>query len=336
MRTVRRGITASRRLPAIARMVPARPMALLALVVGVLALAACGNVNSSGQQHFNTPPATSATSPTAGAQSSYAYLYSRIDYPLQIPVNGSDTVSLILSPFSSVLTVAPTAGTGATTFSEPIPLPTDVQNYQDIGASVDTIQPSGQAPLAWQLTSAPRQSLLEPPGSVSRTYRNSVTFTWDVRAISAGENTTQIEMTIYYVWLDGSEHDGTLQVSQSPIPIVSVAVSAVRKTLPPLRLPIAGLTGLAGVLAFLRFFWGAYRTVKDATDTGRDAAKVARTIRQSVGQGHGDAQARGPMAETQHNAPHARVITAEPAPPSSATIEQRDDQSRLWPPHHSR
>ena len=85
-----------------------------------------------------------------------------------------------------MLTVAPTAGTGATTFSEPIPLPTDVQNYQDIGASVDTIQPSGQAPLAWQLTSAPRQSLLEPPGSVSRTYRNSVTFTWDVRAISAG------------------------------------------------------------------------------------------------------------------------------------------------------
>lgn len=310
-------------------------IALSLLLAGLLALAACGGKYSAGQQHFNTPPATSAATASPGAQSSYAYLYSRIDYPLQIPVNGSDTVTLTLSPFSGLLTVAPTAGTGSTTFSQPIPLPTDLQDYQDIGASVDTLQPPGTSPLAWQLTSAPRQSLLTPSGSGTREYLDTVTFTWDVRAVSAGENTTQIEMTIYYVYLDGSEHDGTLQVSQSPIPVVSVSVSAVRKTLPPLRLPIAGLTGLAGVLAFLRFFWGAYRTVKDATDTGRDAAKVARTIQRRVGQ-EGTGKSAGPPAATGQQPPKASVTTLEADSPANAADAGHREKGRIWPPHDSR
>lgn len=305
------------------------------LLAGLLALAACGGSASTGQQPFNTPFATANASPSVGSQMRYAYLYSRIDYPLQIPVNSSDTVTLTLSPFSSVLTVAPTAGTGSTSFSEPIPLPTDLQNYQDIGASVATSQPDGPAPLAWQLTSAPRQSLLEPPGTVSRTYRDTVTFTWQVRAVSAGENTTQVEMTLYYVWLDGSEHDGSLVLSQSPIPIVGVTVSGVKKTLPTLRLPIAGLTGLAGMLAFLRFFWGAYRTVKDAADTGRDAAKMARTIHRHVGPGEAG-KSNSPHAETRPDRPSISVMTAEPElSDNPAGNGQRDDR-RLWPPPHSR
>ncbi|HKV83863.1 MAG TPA: hypothetical protein VJN88_04865 [Ktedonobacterales bacterium] len=306
-------------------------LALGAIFLGTLALAACGASVS--------PGITGRASATAGARSQYAYLYSRIDYPLQIPVNDGDTVSLILSPFSDILTVAPTAGTGSTTFSEPIPLPTDLQNYQDIGASVDTIAPDAASPLVWQLTSAPRQSLLTPPDSGQRDYLSEVTFKWQVRAVSAGENTTQIEMTLYYVYLDGSEHDGKVQVSQSPIPVVAVNVSGARQALPPLRLPIAGLTGLAGVLAFFRFFWGAYRTVKDVADTGRDAAKVAHTIQRKGGAVTG-ANTRG--AEV-------RVSRAEPTAPPAVSpvsneaasekeratgVDRRKHGRRLLPPLH--
>ena len=306
---------------------------------GALALAACGTFSGS-QSHFNTPPATGSASSTASAQSRYAYLYSRIDYPLQIAVNSGDTVSLILSPSSDILTVAPTSGTGTTTFSEPIPLPTDLENYQDIGASVDTLQPSGPGPLVWELTSAPRQSLLTPADGSPRAYRPTVTFQWQVRAVSAGENTTQIEMTLYYVYLDGSEHDGKLQVSQSPIPIVGVSVSGVRKTLPPLRLPIAGLTGLAGALAFLRFFWSAYRTMKDVADSGRDAAKVARTIQR---RGGATATAQAERAGSPFPRPQSGAANA-PADNESDGMNQQArataqresaDGGWLWPPHHS-
>ena len=335
MRTDPSGLTALRRVVAVAWRAPGRPLVGIALLFGLLGLAACGSY-SANQTNHETPGATKGPATASpGTQSSYAYLYSRIDYPLQIPVNGSDTVSLVLSPFSSILTVAPTSGTGSTTFSEPIPLPTDLQNYQDSGASVDTLQPSGPAPLAWQLTSAPRQSLLAPVGDGARAYRNSVTFHWQVRAMAAGENTTQIEMTIYYIYLDGSEHDGTLQVSQSPIPIVGVSVSAAQKTLPPLRLPIAGLTGLAGMLAFLRFFWGAYRTVKDAADTGRDAAKVAHTIQRRVGQQPAGTPAAPPTAAQRETA-RTRIIVGEPTEPADSTDAGRRKGGRLWPPSHSR
>lgn len=315
-------------------------LGLVALFVGALTLAACG---ASGSNITNpaTRPATFpvGSSPTAGTQAKYAYLYSRIDYPLQIPVSGSDTVSLILSPFSDILTIAPTAGTGTTTFTEPIPLPTDLQNYEDIGASVDTLAPSGASPLAWQLTSAPRQSLLTPASAGQREYLSTVTFQWNVRAVSAGENTTQIEMTLYYVYLDGSEHDGKVQISQSPIPVVAVNVSGARQALPPLRLPIAGLTGLAGMLAFFRFFWSAYRTMKDVADTGRDAAKVAHTIQRKGGAVAG-ASARRTDVRGSRSDP-ATPPAAPPAPSTPASdhgratgAEPREHGRRLLPPQH--
>lgn len=312
-------------------------LALAAVFFGALTLAACG-ASAGNITNPATRPATfpGGASPTAGAQAKYAYLYSRIDYPLQIPVNGSDTVSLILSPFSDILTIAPTAGTGSTTFSEPIPLPTDLQNYQDIGASVDTIAPDTASPLAWQLTSAPRQSLLTPPDSGPRDYLSQVTFKWQVRAVSAGENTTEIEMTLYYLYLDGSEHDGKLQVSQSPIPVVAVNDSGARKALPPLRLPIAGLTGLAGVLAFFRFFWGAYRTVKDVADTGRDAAKVAHTIQRKGGAVAG-ASASSPevgASRTDPAGPPAPADAATPDQMRATSVEGRKHGRRLLPPLH--
>jgi hypothetical protein len=315
-------------------------LGLVALFIGALTLAACG---ASGGTITNpaTRPATfpAGSSPTVGTQAKYAYLYSRIDYPLQIPVNGSDTVSLILSPFSDILTIAPTAGTGATTFTEPIPLPTDLQNYEDIGASVDTLASSGASPLAWQLTSAPRQSLLTPTSAGQRDYLPKVTFQWNVRAVSAGENTTQIEMTLYYVYLDGSEHDGKVQVSQSPIPVVAVNVSGARQALPPLRLPIAGLTGLAGLLAFFRFFWSAYRTMKDVADTGRDAAKVAHTIQRKGGAVAGasvrNADIRGSRSDPA--TPPAALpgsIAPETDHERATGAEPREHGRRLLPPQH--
>ena len=297
----------------------------LAILVAALGLAACGaysTVHITGSPQPTGPGVT----PTNGAQSTYAYLYSRIDYPLQVPINSTDTVTLSLSPLSDILTVAPTAGTGTTTFSEPIPLPTDLQDYQDIGASVDTRQPSGSAPLAWQLVSAPRQSLLIPAGAGVRAYANDVTFKWQVRAVSAGQNTTQIELTLYYVYLDGSEHDGTVMVSQSPIPVVAVNVSAINKSLPPLRLPIAGLTGLAGVFAFFRFLWGAYRTMKDAADTGRDAAKVARTVQRRA---HGVPVGEGTGASVPGG---ARPADRQSESSVAQTYGQQHND-RLFPPH---
>jgi hypothetical protein len=268
---------------------------LALMATALLALAACGASSNPGTVQETPPPtrplptAQETRQPTAGestpprpgstppTQVSYAYLYSRIDYPLQVKVDSGDTVTLTLSPHSSILTVGAAPGSGTTTVGAPISLPTDLQDYNDIGASVDTVS-NGNSPLAWQLTSAQRQSLLNNQAITPRAYLDSVTFRWQVQALSAGENTVEILLRIYYVYLDGSEHDGTIQVSQSAIPMVAVAASPLDALLASLKLPLAGLSWIAGIIAIIRFFYGVFKAVNDVTEPVKDAAHVARAV----------------------------------------------------------
>src|SRR5579875_228533 len=121
----------------------ALPLTALGICMVALMLVGCGG----------------SSNPTSIVPSGkYAYLYSSVDYPLQIAVNDADTVTLTLSPNSNLVSAAPGQGHGKTT-DEPIPLPTDLSAYRDIAAAAEA---SGGGPLVWQLTSAPRQSLLTP------------------------------------------------------------------------------------------------------------------------------------------------------------------------------
>ncbi|HEX8036062.1 MAG TPA: hypothetical protein VF510_19550 [Ktedonobacterales bacterium] len=262
------------------------------MATALLVLAACGASSPTGVTWTPPPtrpvPTTQGTrQPTAGestppgstppAQVSYAYLYSRIDYPLQVKVDAGDTVTLTLSPHSSILTVGAAPGSGTTTVGAPISLPTDLQDYNDIGASADTVS-NGNSPIAWQLISAPRQSLLNNQAITPRAYLDSVTFRWQVQAVAAGENTVEILLRIYYVYLDGSEHDGSVQVSQAAIPMVAVAASPLNALLASFKLPLAGLSWLAGIIAIIRFFYGVFKAVSDVTEPVKDAAHVARAV----------------------------------------------------------
>ena len=256
--------------------------AICLLVVAVVALASCGSV------------AGRSTGTGVGPSlQSYAYLYSRVDYPLQIALHSSDNVTLTLSPKSHILTVTPRPGTGNAAPWQPIQLPVDLSNYQDIGAEAQTVE-SGNSPIVWQLESAPRQSLLTPEGTGARAYRDSVTFTWRVAAVASGQNTVQIMLRLYYVYLDGSEHDGTAQLSQSPIPIVGAAVSPLDTTLSSFKLPLAGLTWLGALLAVARFVWKAVRTVRDVAEPIKDVADAAGAIRKRIASSQASAQQPDP------------------------------------------
>src|SRR5262249_7753729 len=93
-------------------------VASTAFALLALALASCGGTYGGGS---GPPPRP----PTPG-QARFAYLYSRLDYPLQVAVNSGDTVTLQLSPQSNILSVTPGPGRGSGTVGSPIPLPTDL------------------------------------------------------------------------------------------------------------------------------------------------------------------------------------------------------------------
>jgi hypothetical protein len=256
------------------------PTAALLVFAGILVLSACGTSGATSGIVLNTPTVSAGGTATPGVQA-YAYLFSRVDYPLQIPVNSGDVVTLTLSPRSNILTVTPAPGQGTTTVGGPIPLPTDVRDYQDIGAAVDTQSASSGAtsPIVWQLTSAPRQSLLTPAATgATHGYLDSVVFTWHVQAVAAGQNLIQITLHLYYVYLDGSEHDGSISMTQTPIPMVAADATPLNTTLPPFRIPVAGLTWLAGIVAAIRFIWAVFHTVHDIADPVKDMAEAAKTI----------------------------------------------------------
>lgn len=267
---------------------PLGVLAALAVLALLLALAGCGG--ASGTTGVNPRPVATAT--PGGSQSTpgatgtpavtrHAYLFSRVEYPLQIEVAKSDNVTLTLAPSGDILTVTPAPGNGVATVGEPIPLPTDLENYQDVGAAVET-QATDSGPVVWQLTGPQRQSLLAPAAAgaapASRQYASQVTFTWQVRAVAAGQNTARIVLQLYFVYLDGTQQSGAIEVSRAPIPLVAVAPTPLNTTLPPLKLPLTGLTWLAGFLAVLRFLYGAYKTINDVAEPVRDAVKVAGAI----------------------------------------------------------
>jgi hypothetical protein len=307
-----------------------------------LALASCGSSATSyitpspTPRSDGTPSSTASAGPTAtpGA-AAYAYLYSQIDYPLQVPLNGSDSVTLTLSPKSSILTVTPGPGRGSGTISQPILLPTDLQDYRDIAASVDT-QAADTGPLTWALQSPIRQSLLTSSNPDDRHYKSEVTFTWAVRATSAGTNTVKVVLHLTYVYLDGSEHDGTIEVSQAPIPIVAVQETVANTALPQLKLPIAGLSGLAGVIALLRFIYTALKTISDVTEPVKDAAKVANAVRGRVGalqQSAGQPQSPPPLPRYGPQwQPGAGGQPPAPPAPGEHTQAQSRPSRRPWPP----
>jgi hypothetical protein len=263
-------------------------MAGAALLLSLLVfLVGCGASTSPGQVTHPTPtsaptagatPTNPATTPTPGEGTAYAYLYSRVDYPLQVPVDAGDTVTLTLSPFASILTLQPATGTGSATIGEPIPLPTDPQDYQDIAASVEASAPPS-SPLVWQLTSPVRHSLLLPVTNGGlREYAGAVDFTWHVRAVATGQNQARITLHLIYVYLDGSEHAGAIQVSQAPLPIVAVPGGPVSANLLVLKLPLVSLSGVAGLLGALRFIWGLFQHAKEAKETAETAAKLVGSL----------------------------------------------------------
>lgn len=253
------------------------------LLAALALLAACGGAPSSRGITVPRPTGTAASLP-------YAYLYSRVDYPLELAVDAGSTVTLTLSSQQNLLMATPSAGNGVATLGEPIPLPTRLQDYADIGASIDT-EASGESPVVWQLISAPRQSLLTPGGSgISRAYRPSVAFQWHVQAVAPGRNLVQIILHLYYIYLDGSEHDGTIEVSGSPTPVLAVQPAIGDTPLPTWlsgwlstwRLPLAGLSGLAGLLGVLRFLWDVLQNAREAKEAADTATKAAAAIHAHV------------------------------------------------------
>jgi TRAP-type C4-dicarboxylate transport system permease small subunit len=261
-------------------------LAALALLVG------CG-AYSSGNITGGTPqPGSTVTGPAPA----FAYLYSRIDYPLELELDADSTVRLTLSPQENLLVATPGAGSGVDTVGEPIPLPTRLQDYNDIGASVDTVS-SGASPVVWQLVSPPRQSLLTPGDPESpRGYLDAVTFQWRVQAVATGQNLMRIILHLYYIYLDGTEHSGTIQMTSSPTPIIavqsSIASTPLIAWLPAWlsgqmvawRVPLAGLSGLAGLLGVFRFIWDLIQNAREAKEVAQGAAKAAAALHAHVSQ----------------------------------------------------
>lgn len=263
------------------------------LLAALLLLTACGAGNIAVPSR--TPhPGSGSTATVNGSSPAYAYLYSRIDYPLEVAVNAGNTVTLTLSPQQNLLFATPGIGSGVTTAAEPIPLPTSLSDYNDIGASVDT-ESLGDSPIVWQPISPPRQSLLTlgAPG-ITRAYLDNVSFQWHVQAVAPGQNLVRIVLHLYYIYLDGSEHDGMIQMSANPTPIVAVQAAITSTSLPDWfptwlttalsqwRMPLAGLSGLAGLLGVLRFVWDLIQNARDARDTAESAARAAAAVHARV------------------------------------------------------
>jgi hypothetical protein len=237
-------------------------------------LAGCGASSS--------PSRSVGATPTAG-HTAYAYLYSRVDYPLEIPVNGGDTVTLSLSTNENILTATPSSGQGTTTVGAPISLPTDLQDYRDIQAEADATAPT-TSPIVWQLVSQQRQSLLTSSSPSSRREYRDVDFQWHVQAVGTGQNLARITLHLYYFWLDGSQHAGTIEVTQDPIPMVAVVPPQAPNRLTQLKSPLVGLSGLAGVLGALRFIWDLLQNAKDAKEMVQTGTKVAGAVQSRVSQ----------------------------------------------------
>lgn len=198
---------------------------------------------------------------TNGAGPGGAALVAQVDYPAQVPVGTTDEVTLTLTPQARPGHATTGGNADGGVAAGMIALPADPENYLDIGIAADAMG-DGISPLAWELTTPYRQSLLGTSSDGRHGYV-PVTFHWRVTALDAGRNTQKIVLGVYYIYRDGSEHGGTVQLTGTPIPIRAVAATLLNTTLPPWRWPIAGAALLLAALAFLRFWWGVVRALAD-------------------------------------------------------------------------
>lgn len=252
---------------------------LAALCLGgicvIALLSGCGSGGGASTETASTSTSQPQPTGTPGMAADHANLFSRIDYPFQIPVGSSDTVTLTLSPDVSILRVTPTPNPqGTAPASLPgavIPLPTNPGDYQDISVSLNIIGNTG--PVVWNETGAVSRSLLQPaqPGQPRRYVDQSLTFAWRVQAVSAGENTAQIVLTLSYTYLDGSFHSGTTNLTPNGVPMVAITPSFLTITLPNFKLPIISLASLGGIIALFNMV----QNIISAIETGRKVKEVA-------------------------------------------------------------
>jgi hypothetical protein len=221
-------------------------------IVLLFLISGCGN--SSGNP--------SANSKTPVAKDPKAHLYSRIDYPLEIQANKTDTVTLTLSVYRNYLYVTPSSGQGVTT-GDPIPLPTDLTQYRAIDVTAD-VDAASSGPIIWQLVSSPRQPLLTE--SEPHSYVQEQIFSWRITATGGGKNTARIIVGLYFVYLDGTEKKGTIELTANPVPILAstVAASASNDNTDVIRIPLIGVTGTFGIIAIL---WNVIQWLTSAYDT---------------------------------------------------------------------
>lgn len=224
-----------------------------------------------------TPLPTATAIPTPNT-STNTYLYSRVDYPVEIPVGESDTVALSFSIQGNLLTATPLPisnggnATGSQAGQSVIALPTDLEHYRDITLVASTFDPMGNSPVVWQLTEAPSQTLLSSGGL--RTYRSLVTFHWRVQALTPGQNTTQLTFVIDYVYLDGSHYTAPPNAIAAP-PLVSITATFANTVLPQLKLPV-------GIASFLAAVIAVYLFIQSLSQTGANIATTMRGIGDAV------------------------------------------------------
>jgi len=146
-------------------------------------------------------------------------------------------------------------------------LPTDLEHFSDIALTVTTRSPN--SPFVWQLMSAPRQTLLTDTSL--RAYRSLVTFQWNVRALAAGENTTEISFYIDYAYLDGTHYTAPTEYIGAA-PVIAVRPTPANTILPQIKFPVGAASLLAAAFALFLF-------VRSITDTSGNLIRTAQGIR---------------------------------------------------------
>lgn len=280
----------------------------IVIVSAVVVLAGCGAYNPT---HVPTPtPATS-----------YVYFYSRVDYPLELQVNGAaDTVTLQLSFEKNILLVTPSPGSGVSEISPvPFSLPTDLTPYQDISAQAAATSDGKDSPVLWQLVSPPLQSLLLPPTpGAPREYVSSVSFRWRVSAIHAGANVVKLSLAITYTLHSGDQQQGQIEVSSDPIAIRAVDATPVT-ILPNGRIELVGLVSLVGVGSILGFLWNVYSVIEKVIGALATIRNLFRRLFR---------RRRLKRRRTRSSAPSSRSIPpAMPPLTPSAVSQQRGPQN---------
>lgn len=277
----------------------------IALVCALALLAACG-------------PMSISTFPTPTPATSYVYFYSRVDYPLELQVNGaSDIVTLQLSFEKNILLVTPPAGSGVTQIGTlPFSLPTNLTPYQDISAQAEATASGQDSPMLWQLVSPPLQSLLLPATpDAPRAYVSAVAFRWRVSAVHAGANVVKLRLAITYTLLSGTQEQGQIEVTPDPIPIRAVDPPPIT-ILPNLRIEIVGLVSLVGLGSLLGFVWNIYSVIEKVV---QGIAAIRKLFRRLFGRRRNKRRRTPSASQSSRSLRPAATATPTATPPLTAS-----------------